>query len=46
MSLSIPKVKKYGTSNPAPKFLVSVKDGGKKPDLLFTDGSGWENFGK
>ena len=33
-------MQKYGIDNPAPKFLVSEKEGGKKPDLRFTEGSG------
>ena len=29
-----------------PRFLVSEKDGGNKPDLLLTVGSGCERYGK
>ena len=29
---------------PEPKFFVSSNDGGKKPDLLSTEGSGCENL--
>ena len=28
------------------EFLELDIEGGKKPDLLFTDGSGWDNLGK
>jgi len=45
-SLSLSKFQKYGISNPDPKFLESEKEGGKKPDLLFTVGSGCANLGK
>ena len=31
---------KYGIDTPDPKFFVSENDGGKKPDLLSTVGSG------
>ena len=31
---------------PSPKFFVSEIDGGKKPDLLSTEGSGCDNLGK
>ena len=30
----------------APRFFVSENDGGKKPDLRSTVGSGWANLGK
>ena len=44
-SLSLFTLKKYGSAKPDPKFLESVKIGGKKPDLRLTVGSGWENLG-
>ena len=38
--------KKYGMEILSPKFFVSEIEGGRKPDLLSTDGSGWDSFGK
>ena len=39
-SLSVLNAQKYGISRPEPKFFESENDGGKKPDLRLTVGSG------
>ena len=44
-SLSLPMAQKYGNVNELPRFLELSKDGTRNPDLLFTDGSGCDNFG-
>ena len=46
MSLSLAIFQKYGVCKPNPTLELSVKDGTKKPDLLLTVGSGWDNLGK
>ena len=38
--------KKYGIFMDVPKFFELPNYGGKKPDFLFTVGSGWKNLGK
>ena len=38
--------KKYGIDKCAPVLVLSAYVGIKKPDCLFTVGSGWKNFGK
>ena len=44
--LSLLIAQKNGIVRPAPKFLLSEKEGGSKPVLLSTEGSGWERRGK